>query len=457
MVGSPKFSVVMGVLLVAIFFVTAANSQAQAGHLDPTFGHRGRVVTLRPIYSMSIWSDGAISLLGSSRLTRLLPDGMLDPQFGNSGSEPLPNTIEGSPYVISALSVDNQSRMVLFGSAFPPGYPLVGHEPQSVQITRALVLRLNPDGGLDPSFGEGRGAIVSSFGLSSTEPELSAQPTTRVLGGMVDSHDRPVLLAGVAEGFSPCISHSFTASSARAIVRLTPSGAGDPTFGGGDGISAVLRNLNALPSPRLGLTSSDQPLVAGAEGRVCARTGIALRFAEDGMPLLNYGRRGKIRFAFKRFGSFAAFTSSGSLILRQGVPAATRVLRVTPGGSIDRRFGANGFASVQMPGGTNRALHPMGVDARGRILLIGSYSRPVAKSGRQRAFLVVERLLRSGRLDRGLGSDGKTSTRVPAAQVLGHTQAALDPQGRLLVLSEVRRPAAGTHVKAALMRFTLDD
>jgi uncharacterized delta-60 repeat protein len=450
-----RSGVVLGVALTALVLATVAEAQAPEGQLDTSFGSHGQVVTEFPFNFMGIDPDGAISLLGGSQVTRLQPDGQPDPAFGTAGSEVLPKTIEGSPYAPSALAVDQQGRMVLFGSAYPPEYPVVGREPESVQISRAFVMRLNSEGRLDPSFGEGRGAIVSSFGLSSSEPKISGQPTTRVLGGMVDSQDRPVLLAGVAEGFSPCISHSFLASSARAIVRLTPSGTGDPTFGGGDGISTMLRNVNALPLPRLGLTGSDQPLVAGAEGRVCAQIGLAFRFTGDGMPLLHYGNHGKTRFAFKRFGSFSAFTASGGLILRKDVPVASRVLRVTPTGLIDRGFGRNGFAVVHLPGGTNRSLYPVAADSRGRVLLVGSYSRQTALSGQKHAFLVVERLTRSGQPDLGFGRGGMIATRVPAAQVLGHKEAALDSQGCLLVLSQVSRAASGSDAKAVLTRFKM--
>ena len=430
-------------------------ADASQGHLDLNFGHRGHVVSSRPFYFMGIGPDASISLLGGSQVARLLPDGKPDPLFGGGGYEELPRTIEGSHYVMSALSVDHRNRMVAFGSAYPPGYPSVGQEPGSVEISRGLVLRLDPDGGLDSSFGEGRGAFVSTFGLSSEERELSGEPTTRVLGGVVDSQDRPVLMAGVPAGYAPCVGHSLYSSFARAIVRLTPAGALDPSFGGGEGVSAVLRNLNVEPSPSLGLTAAGQPLVAGAAGSDCAQSSLAFRLRADGKPL-RYGRRGRFHFAFKRFGRFAAFTSAGGLILRQGYPVTAKVLRVTPAGSIDRRFGADGFASVSLPGGTSRVLRPAAVDTRGRILLVGSYSRPALDIGGKRAFLVIERLLHSGKLDLRFGRNGMITTPMAAAQVLGREEAALDSHGRLLVLSQVSRRALGTRAKAVLTRFKLD-
>jgi uncharacterized delta-60 repeat protein len=454
-IGLLTSSIILGIGLVGTVLGTATNAWAQEGRIDSGFGNHGRVVTEKPFYFVSADPKGGISLVGASQVTRLLSNGEPNPLFGTSGSEVLPETIEGSPYLLSALAVDQQDRMVLFGSAFPAGYPSVGREPGSVEITRGLVMRLKPEGGLDPSFNEGKGAVVSAFGLASKVPELSEQPTTSVIDGLVDSQDRPVFIAGVADSFSPCISHGFYASFARALVRLAPSGSVDSSFGAGDGISPVLRNLDFEPSPMLSLTEADQPLVAGAAGSHCAVSSLALRFTAAGKPLRNYGSHGRFHFPFKRFGSIAAVTASGGLILRQGVPVAANVLRVTPGGSIDRRFGVNGFAAVSMPGGTNRALRPVGVDARGRVLLVGSYSRPAAQATRKRAFLMVERLLRSGKPDPGFGSGGIISTPIAAAQVLGGKEAALDPQGRLLVLAGVRRSAPGNKARSVLTRFRL--
>lgn len=448
-------SVFLGIGLAAIVLITGAKAWAHDGQVDVAFGDRGHIVVGRPFYFMSVGPDGGVALLGRFEVARVLSNGEPDPRFGAGGSQVLPETIEGSPYVLSALAVDDQERIILFGSAFPPGYPVVGREPGSVQVTRGLVMRLSPEGELDPSFDEGSGAVVSAFGLSSKVPELSGQPTTSVLAGIVDSQDRPVLVAGVAGSYSPCISHSFYAPFAREIVRLTSSGSLDRSFGGGDGRSPALRNLNAQPPPRLGLTTTDQPLVMGAEGSACARSSLAFRFNANGEPFLGYGSQGRFHLPFRSFGSIAASTGSGGLVLRQGVPVATKVLRVTPAGSIDRAFGKDGAAVVHLPSGTNRLLTPVAVDSRNRVLLVGSYSRRVAGSDRKRASLVVERLLGSGRPDPGFGSGGMISTPIRAAQVLGHKEAVLDPQGRLLVLSQVRRPTFGTHAKVVLTRFKM--
>lgn len=454
-----------GGLLMAVVF--AGGARAQDGRLDPAFGDRGQVTMSQVSYPrMAVGRDGTIAVLsrlGKSGVRRYLPDGKPDPSFGRSGRLVLPKLIEGLPYETADVALDRRGRVLLFGSAFPQGHPpitIYASDPfgESVPISRAMVARLQGDGRLDPSFGGGRGTVVSDFGLQSEvpQPEDNAEPTTRVLAGAVDSRNRPVLLAGVAGRYSPCLGHSGYASFPRGIVRLTSAGALDPGFGGGDGVSSMLQNFNTSPAPDLTLTATDQPLAAGSVGSVCPASTLVFRLDAAGEPLPGFGAKGSRNYLYKRFGRFGVFAPSGAVILRQWSAFSIRMIRVTPKGSIDRSFGVNGFAAVEVPRGTNRTLRPAAVDSQGRILMLGSYSRPAADPRRKQAFIGVERLLPSGEPDLGFGRGGVISAPVPAAQILGGNRAALDGRGRLVVLSEVNRPSGKANVAAVLARFRLD-
>jgi hypothetical protein len=240
-------------------------------------------------------------------------------------------------------------------------------------------------------------------------------------------------------------------------VRLLPSGATDPAFGGGDGLSPLLQDFNTIPRPELAVTDADQPMAVGSRLAGCPRGNLVFRLSERGELSPTYGAGGQRYFSYGRFGVFGAFAASGTIILRTGNPVASKVIRVNPTGSIDRTFGKNGFAPVGMPRGTNRSLRPVAVDSRGRILMLGSYSRAIRGRDEQRAFLTIERILRSGALDPSFGARGVLTTPVPAAQALGENEAELDPQGRLVVLTEVKRRSSGSNVAAILTRFSLGD
>jgi uncharacterized delta-60 repeat protein len=319
-----------------------------------------------------------------------------------------------------------------------------------VPIRKAAVLRLLPDGGLDPSFGHG-GAVVGDFGLRSEEaPDLS-EPTAGITAGLVDSLDRPLFVAGTAVGEAPCAAHSFIGWLPSTIVRLTSSGQPDPEFGEGDGLSPTFPRFNGTPIVSLALTAADQPMMGGALSGGCPEGASVIRLGEEGAPLPGYGTGGRQDF---RNLEFAAFTPEGGAILERRRFGTEIVRRVTPQGQPDPSFGSDGAVTLKMPPGTDH--HPAAaVDPEGRILLVGSESLPAAGPRAKRAFTVVERLLSSGRPDPGFGHRGRITVPIPGARNVGSLQVSLDAAGRLLVLSELTKPNEYPAGPAILTRFLL--
>jgi uncharacterized delta-60 repeat protein len=444
--------------LLALAFVMAATAcaaETKKGPLDRSFGGDGQVNLRADRHArMAVGRDGSIVVLSSSgrRIVRYLPDGRLDPGFGRNGRVTLPPEIAGSPYETADVAVDSQGRVLVFGSSFPPGKPTLSVGPYltSIPITKAMVVRLRGDGSLDPNFGQGSAAISSDFGLRTEEVgfEGSEDLTTTGLRGTVDSQDRPLLLAGVEESYSPCLGHSGYRAIPRGIVRLTSSGVADPDFGGGNGVSPIPRNARALPPWGFAAGPADQVLMAGAESPCPPGTRV-IGVDDSGRRLSGFEAAGGRRYQHMIFGAFAP---SGGMVLRQGFPPTERVIRAIPTGSIDHNFGGRGFAVVRSPRGSNQTLRPAAVDSRGRIWMVGSYSRRVADSAQKRAFLFVERLLRSGEPDATFGKQGKVAVRIPAAEALGENQAVLDSRGRLVVLADVSR-STSSHVHAVAVRF----
>src|SRR4051794_9959688 len=138
----------------AVSAIGAASAAASPGtQLDPTFGDSGVVVVTAgaEATSVAVQPNGAILVGGSvvagasaanagtsGVVTRLRPDGSLDPSFGENGSVPLPNL---SP-VIQVVGLADGSALALGG----------------------LLVRITPDGAGDPGFGQdGRALFPSSF------------------------------------------------------------------------------------------------------------------------------------------------------------------------------------------------------------------------------------------------------------------------------------------------------
>ncbi len=127
------------------------------GTLDTAFGGGHGYVLLDyagkddGAWAVAALGDGSLLLGGEvekasggslAAVARLLPDGGLDPSFGNGGWAVLEAPLEGG---IRALAVQPDGRIVVAGHAFDAD---TGNE-------YFLLARLLPDGGLDPEFGDG--------------------------------------------------------------------------------------------------------------------------------------------------------------------------------------------------------------------------------------------------------------------------------------------------------------
>ena len=99
-----------------------------------------------------------------SLLTRLLPDGHLDQSFGAGGFARIPGSEFGEA---GAVAVEADGDILLAGDR------LADHEGKSQCVQ---VVRLEPDGSLDPSFGEG--GVATLFCGADEEVVLSVGPTS---------------------------------------------------------------------------------------------------------------------------------------------------------------------------------------------------------------------------------------------------------------------------------------
>ncbi|MEA2160076.1 MAG: hypothetical protein QOD66_2456 [Solirubrobacteraceae bacterium] len=190
------------------------------GSVDRTFGAAGVVAFGPPAgaWWMTLQRDGKILLAGQTSAppttnllgnllsglrddqafmaARLLPSGALDTSFGQGGIVTVPI---GDTAVGFSVAVQPDGKILLGGNAWTP--TLV-----------AATVRLQPNGALDPSFGQGG---IAKLAVPQAINAMALQP------------DGKVLLAGVGT---------------RAI-RLLSNGLPDPTFGRG-GIVTVTVGLN---------------------------------------------------------------------------------------------------------------------------------------------------------------------------------------------------------------------
>ena len=441
---------------------------AAAAGLDPTFGQGGLSFsppgTVGGSYfpQLDARPDGSAYVSsGGTSIVRFGPDGAWDSTFAGSGDleggqiDPPGGETEFQP---SATAVDSKGRLLVFGSELDNEETAPSGSTEGGELigSEAVVLRFDPDGTLDPTFGEGKGFVRYTFGVRSAYADAGAMPVSfpmvRAIAGTVDSQDRPVLALGVLEPVGGCYAKGGPDVEVRAVARLTEAGLPDPTFGKGGSVPTAGTTF----LPYLGLVDGDLPIVdvgpTGGREPECHRGSTLIRLDEDGGRLASFGQAGTVHVqAFE----LALVEPSGATILTRSGGDVLELRRRGPEGRPDRSFGRDGLAKLPLPGARGAKVEPVAVDAEGRILMAGSIGVQEERSRHKgRSAIVVGRLLPDGRPDPSFGEGGWIFTRLEPGVELEGGAAALDPSGRLLV-SGVTRTSSEALAGYVLARYLL--
>lgn len=209
------------------------------GSLDATFGSGGIVQTSSPdtsgelgsgivqVNDVALDASGSIVIAGAfglhTGLARYLTTGALDPTFGSGGT--VLSTVSGSA---TGLDIDASGRLVVAG---------FGVTMQNLGAARFLA-----DGTLDTSFGTG-GVVTTDI----TDSSFHAAVT--------HDADGRILIAGGENG--------RRATGAFVVLRLTPYGLLDPTFGTDGEARIEIGDYYADRAAAIRMTTGDRIIVAG--------------------------------------------------------------------------------------------------------------------------------------------------------------------------------------------------
>lgn len=419
--------------LLLLAAVPPAAATAEPGELDPSFGSGGRVATpgslgspwSRARVQLAVGGEGRIAVGTESLLVVYREDGQLDAAFGTGGSVSISMPGE-MRFDLSDLGVDPEGRVVAIGTA--------GTGSRS----SAAILRYLPSGALDSSFG-GDGIVVGKFGLRARSVVASL--------GKVDEEGRIAFVVGSRQRGYRC-GGSRLLRRDRMVVRLTPEGVRDPSFGnlGLQDLQPLERVVAMATGPSGGFVFSG----LGRRGCGPKSPGGLLRLRKDGSHI---GRFGALTYDLP-IASVAVDSRERIVSLFKAEPRPkgaeeTTVARLLADGRVDRSFfgGAVGFEERGRYRWSTVAIQP-----GDRPILVGTltWQRP-----RRSVFLVVPMLV-SGRLDWKANWQGwawKDNLGWRSLSVAN--EALIDPQGRLLVAGTVRRSRMAPGGGFALLRFEL--
>lgn len=359
------------------------------GDLDPSFGNAGLLMLSelgndgsggeQGVLALDARPGGGVVAAGGSGpvafLAALTPTGASDPSFGDNGivreSFPLSSTATAE-----AIALDGRGR-ILIGGSTNAGSTGVG-------VPFSAVIRYRPNGGLDTSYGDGKGFVrLRSFG----ERQVVA----------VDPRGRAVLMA----------------RESNVLSRATADGHLDSSFGAG-GVATVRLDVRSVIHPEL------QALATLPNGKVLAagqiRLGggpriVVVRLNQDGRLDRSFGSDGKRIIAFRHRGACGALQIAvqpdGHLLLagyvRRGHArfpqgrARFALVRLSPDGSLDRGFGHGGFAVAPF----SQRGEAMAIAMQGRKILVAGRVR-----GKGKWADVLVRYGSGGRLDRRFARRG---------------------------------------------------
>ena len=358
------------------------------GTLDAAFGRSGKIVTgfgqiSNGGYAVGIQSSGKIvvgayTYSGSSddfAVGRFHPDGSLDTTFGTGGWTVTP---AGGNDNVFDLVVQSDNKIILVGSSFNGNQDFA-------------VVRYDADGGLDASFGAGGKATIDFGGMEDWATSAALQADGKIVvtgvagigssqdtalvrynpdgtldstfgtGGKVVTSVAPSYDQGLAVAILPdgkiLVGGTATAVSDNydfALLRYNPNGTLDSGFGTGGivttpiGVSADIANAMVV--------QPDGKIVLGGQSIVGSYYDFALaRYLPSGSLDPSFGTGGKVTTSFGTAADYAnavVLMNNGDIaaIGTYDSPTARRlaVAYFTPGGALDTSAYASGKFTLPM-------------------------------------------------------------------------------------------------------------
>lgn len=363
-----------------------------SGNLDTSFGIDGKVTVIsnslnESVVSLLLQSDGKTIVVSSSNtgtsnasyLSRYTLNGTPDTSFGTNGR--IIMDTKSTTDIISSAIIQPDGKIVAVGST------------TNTNLGIFAVIRYNPDGTLDTSFGTG-GKVTTNVRSQSTYERASAVGI---------QNDGKIVVIG------PSYSSS-TGVKAFAAVRYNTDGTLDPTFGTNGKVSTTIGTNNDSPVS-VAIQPDGKIVVAGNvtewnEGKQYIYFA-AVRYNEDGSPDSSFGSGGKVITAIgPRFSieSSMAIQPDGKIILAGTAESDFAVVRYNNDGSPDPSFGVGGKVTTPIIEGSDDNGLSLVLQSDGKILVAGQ------SVDNENGYISLVRYNPDGSIDTSFGNQGRIAT-----------------------------------------------
>ncbi len=284
-----------------------------AGQLDTSFGTDGKAP--QPASTLAVQTDGKIVLASGAANSTGTGTIFGAERLNSDGSLDTTFGNGGKQTIDFQVQPSGEDDVVSSVAIQPDGKIVLAGWAPSPQNNLFAVARLNTDGSLDTSFGT-NGKVTVNF-----PTPVGSVSDNDPLPAMVLQPDGKIVMVGTADA-------SGRPSSAFAVIRLNTDGTLDPTFGTGGEQTVDFT---------LGGTQDIQAMAVAMQGNNIVLGGSGTTFNNLGVGSID-------------------------------------VARLTPAGSLDTSFGSGGMQSFTFEASANPSdkLYGMAVQADGKILLAGS-------------------------------------------------------------------------------------
>jgi len=385
------------VSLVLTLAFLPATAVAAPGDFDTSFGGDGSMsLDWGPFASVTgvlVQPDGRIVASGGGGdpsafiVARLTSNGPLDTGFGTNGMTTL--SVVGGDWA-DDVARQPDGKIVVAGLTGPTS-------------AEGVVMRLNPNGTADDSFGTGGITGLDYGGADDLLDDVVIQP------------DGKIVVVGRGGTTNDWV-----------VTRLTPQGLPDPSFDG-DG-TAVLDLGGDDWASSVALQADGKVVVAGHRSR--AAIWVA-RLNADGSPDTSFSGDGRLPLQpFSGDVSWDMVLQPDGKIVVVGNATGDGFLitRLKPDGSYDEDFSnGEGLAVVNFGSSDTDAAQAVALQASGKIVVAGSTTTGASTR------LAVARLQPGGSLDTTFSGDGRQT--LSGATSSGWS-VALAPDGRIVVTGD---------------------
>jgi uncharacterized delta-60 repeat protein len=410
---------------VLLFSASLQNVQAADGDLDPTFGTGGQVTTdlnhsTDIANAVALQPDGKLVVVGQTYkhndysdedfvVTRYNTDGTLDTTFGRGGK--VRTDFPGLAAVPSSVVIQPDGKIVVAGGAFP----------QFTFLGNFEVVRYNPNGSLDTSFGNG-GIVTTTFPEGSYAFDVALQA------------DGKIIAAGTV--FVDFIIGE-PSNTDFALARYNPNGTPDSTFGNGGQVSTDFVGMEDDAFSVLIQPDGKIVAVGSANDPATYYNFAAVRYLSNGMIDTTFGVAGKVSTDFGVAGFDRAqsaalqpdgrIVAAGFAISQNGGDQNFAVARYTSNGVLDTTFSGDGKNQIDF-GSCCQSAYQVLLQSNGKIVTVGYANTESSDSD-----FLLARLNPRGSLDSTFGVGGKVRTSFGDLNG-GANGAALQSDGKIVAV-----------------------